>query len=181
MTAEIDVPKMRSEDGDDERHSRSPTCQRAIRSFFPTLWPGPRSLGATDIFIGVNAVDYSGYPDCRPEFIRAFEQLANLATRAGVEGARFKIHAPLLALTKAEIIRRGLSLGVDYSLTHSCYDPTPEVWPAGMRFVPAALERFSRSRAERPDWLRTMNLRQNSGCLFSHDRSNGRLPSSSWP
>ena len=81
-------------------------------------------LGATDIFIGVNAVDYSGYPDCRPEFIRAFEQLANLATRAGVEGARFNIHAPLLALSKAEIIQRGLSLGVDYSVTHSCYNPT---------------------------------------------------------
>ena len=80
-------------------------------------------LGAHDIFIGANAVDYSGYPDCRPEFIRAFEQLANLATRAGVEGNRFSIHAPLLSLSKAEIIQRGLSLGVDYSLTHSCYNP----------------------------------------------------------
>ena len=83
-------------------------------------------LRAQDIFIGANAVDYSGYPDCRPEFIRAFEQLANLATRAGVAGKRFNIHAPLIALRKAEIIQRGMSLGVDYALTHSCYDPTAE-------------------------------------------------------
>lgn len=81
-------------------------------------------LRASDIFIGVNAVDYSGYPDCRPEFIRAFEQLANLATKAGVEGARFQIHTPLISLTKSEIIRRGTEFGVDYALTHSCYDPT---------------------------------------------------------
>jgi 7-cyano-7-deazaguanine synthase len=81
-------------------------------------------LGATDIFIGVNAVDYSGYPDCRPEFIAAFERLANLATRTGVEGtARFKIHAPLLDLAKAEIIRLGLIMGVDFGLTRSCYAP----------------------------------------------------------
>jgi 7-cyano-7-deazaguanine synthase len=80
-------------------------------------------LGAADIFIGVNAVDYSGYPDCRPEFIRAFETLANLATKAGVEGRRFRIHTPLISLTKAEIIRKGIALGVDYSLTRSCYVP----------------------------------------------------------
>jgi 7-cyano-7-deazaguanine synthase len=80
-------------------------------------------VGARDIFIGVNAVDYSGYPDCRPEFIRAFESLASLATRAGVQGERFSIHAPLLALSKADIIRVGLGLGVDYSLTISCYAP----------------------------------------------------------
>jgi len=78
-------------------------------------------LNATDIFIGVNAVDYSGYPDCRPEFIQAFQTLANLATKAGVEGARFRIHTPLIALSKAEIIRKGVALGVDYSLTVSCY------------------------------------------------------------
>jgi 7-cyano-7-deazaguanine synthase len=82
-------------------------------------------LGAHDIVIGVNALDYSGYPDCRPAFIRAFEALAALATRAGVEGARFHVHTPLIALTKAEIIRRGGELGVDYGLTHSCYDPPP--------------------------------------------------------
>jgi 7-cyano-7-deazaguanine synthase len=78
-------------------------------------------LGATDLFLGVNAVDYSGYPDCRPEFIRAFEALANLATRAGAEGARFRVHAPLIEWSKAEIIRTGLGLGVDYALTVSCY------------------------------------------------------------
>lgn len=83
-------------------------------------------LGARDIFVGVNAVDYSGYPDCRPEFIEAFEALAQLATRAGVEGERFRIHAPLIALTKADIIRRGMALGVDYALTLSCYQPDSE-------------------------------------------------------
>jgi 7-cyano-7-deazaguanine synthase len=88
-------------------------------------------LGATDIVIGVNALDYSGYPDCRPEYIAAFQRLAGLATRAGVEGARFKIHAPLLTLTKADIIRRGMELGLDYGLTHSCYDPDPAGRPCG--------------------------------------------------
>jgi 7-cyano-7-deazaguanine synthase len=83
-------------------------------------------LGARDIFIGVNAVDYSGYPDCRPEFIEAFERLANLATKAGVEGERFRIHVPLIQMTKAQIIRRGAALGVDYSLTVSCYQPDDE-------------------------------------------------------
>jgi len=84
-------------------------------------------LGASDIFIGVNALDYSGYPDCRPAFIAAFEAMANLATKAGVEGGgRLQIHAPLLHMTKAEIIRTGLALGVDYRMTHSCYDPTAE-------------------------------------------------------
>src|ERR1019366_8531216 len=80
-------------------------------------------VGAGDIVIGVNALDYSGYPDCRPEFIRAFEALASLATRAGVEGARIRVRAPLITLSKADIIRRGLALGLDYGLTHSCYDP----------------------------------------------------------
>lgn len=83
-------------------------------------------VGARDIFIGVNAVDYSGYPDCRPEFIRAFENLATLATKVGVEGGRFTIHAPLSGLTKADIIRAGVAVGVDYSLTHSCYDPAAD-------------------------------------------------------
>lgn len=80
-------------------------------------------LGARNIYIGVNAVDYSGYPDCRPEFIAAFERMANLATRAAVEGAPLSIHAPLISLTKADILKLGMSLGVDYSLTTSCYDP----------------------------------------------------------
>jgi 7-cyano-7-deazaguanine synthase len=82
-------------------------------------------LKVRDIFIGVNALDYSGYPDCRPEFIQSFEQTANLGTRAGVEGEKFKIHTPLINLNKGEIIQRGLALGVDYSLTRTCYDPSP--------------------------------------------------------
>src|SRR5947207_1303115 len=89
------------------------------------------TLGALDIFLGVNALDYSGYPDCRPAFIEAFEQLASLATRAGVEGARTRVHAPLLTLTKADIIRRGVALGLDYGLTHSCYDPASTGRPCG--------------------------------------------------
>src|SRR5262245_21868938 len=88
-------------------------------------------LHAHDIVIGVNALDYSGYPDCRPEFVAAFERLAALATADGVHGGRFRIHAPLQSLTKADIIRRGLSLGLDYSLTHSCYDPDSRGRPCG--------------------------------------------------
>ena len=88
-------------------------------------------LGAADIVIGVNALDYSGYPDCRPEFIQAFERLARLATRAGVEGRPLTIHTPLISLSKADIIRLGLSLGLDYGLTHSCYDPPPSGRPCG--------------------------------------------------
>ena len=83
-------------------------------------------IPANDIFIGVNAIDYSGYPDCRPEFIEAFENLANVGTKAGVEGRRFQIHTPLIKFSKADIIRKAVELGVDLSLTHSCYDPTPE-------------------------------------------------------
>ena len=88
-------------------------------------------IGSTDIFIGVNALDYSGYPDCRPEYIAAFEQLASLATAKGVQGSAFRVHAPLQMLTKAQIIRRGLELGLDYGLTHSCYDPDPHGVPCG--------------------------------------------------
>ena len=83
-------------------------------------------IGAFDIFIGVNALDYSGYPDCRPEFIAAFEKLANLSTKAGLEGAHFKIHTPLIKMSKAEIVRQALELKIDLSLTHSCYDPLPD-------------------------------------------------------
>jgi 7-cyano-7-deazaguanine synthase len=88
-------------------------------------------LGAFDIVVGVNALDYSGYPDCRPEFVAAFESLATVATRAGVEGGRFRIHTPLITMTKAEIIRRGVELGLDYGITHSCYDPEPDGRPCG--------------------------------------------------
>ena len=123
LTAEIEVPKGRSE-AEISNGSVPLTYVPARNTIFLSYalaWA--EVLGAADIFIGINALDYSGYPDCRPEFIRAFEQVANLATRAGLEGAHFQIHAPLLHLSKAEIIRRGISLGVDYSLTHSCYDP----------------------------------------------------------
>lgn len=88
-------------------------------------------IGASHIYIGVNALDYSGYPDCRPEFIRAFEALARLATKAGVEGQPLTVHTPLIDLSKADIIRLGLSLGLDYGLTHSCYDPMPDGRPCG--------------------------------------------------
>jgi 7-cyano-7-deazaguanine synthase len=123
LTADIDVPKSRSVE---QMHTGIPiTYVPARNTVFLSLALGfAETLGAADIFIGVNAVDYSGYPDCRPEYIAAFERMANLATKASVEGRlKFTIHAPLIALTKAEIIRRGLQLGVDYSLTRSCYDP----------------------------------------------------------
>lgn len=128
LTADMPVPRDR-----DLSDSEVPiTYVPARNTIFLSLALGwAEVLGARDIVIGVNALDYSGYPDCRPEFIRAFEALAALATRAGVEGARFRVHAPLIALTKADIIRRGLELGLDYALTHSCYDPAPEGAPCG--------------------------------------------------
>lgn len=111
------------------------------------------TLDAADIFLGVNALDYSGYPDCRPEFIQAFEKLANLATKAGVEARlRFRVHAPLIQLTKAQIIHRGVELGVDYSLTHSCYDPSPEGISCG-RCDSCHLRRKGFAEAGRPDPL----------------------------
>jgi len=122
LTAAIDVPKGRSAD---QMAAGIPiTYVPARNTVFLSLGLAyAEVLDAADIFIGVNAVDYSGYPDCRPEFIAAFERMANLATRASVEGKlTFKIHTPLIALTKAEIIRRGTELGVDYALTRSCYD-----------------------------------------------------------
>jgi 7-cyano-7-deazaguanine synthase len=123
LTDEIAVPLDRS---DDEISRGIPvTYVPARNTVFLALALGyAETLGAADLFIGVNALDYSGYPDCRPEFIAAFENLANLATKAGVETTtRFRIHAPLIHLTKVQIIRRGTELGVDYSLTHSCYAP----------------------------------------------------------
>ena len=97
---------------------------------FALAWA--ETLGSSDIFIGVNAIDYSGYPDCRPEYLAAYEAMANLATKAGVEGRqRLRLHAPLSQLSKAQIIERGLALGVDYGLTHSCYDPGPDGRPCG--------------------------------------------------
>ena len=122
LTGDIAVPKDRS---DAEMVQGIPiTYVPARNTVFLSLALGwAETLGARDLFIGVNAVDYSGYPDCRPEFIQAFENLANLATKAGVEGEKWTVHAPLISLTKADIIRQGLALGVDYGWTHSCYDP----------------------------------------------------------
>jgi 7-cyano-7-deazaguanine synthase len=122
LTADIPVPKDRDEG--EMSHGIPVTYVPARNTVFLALALGlAEVVGAQDIYIGVNAVDYSGYPDCRPEFIHAFETLANLATKAGVEGARFTIHSPLAGMTKADVIREGTRLGVDYGMTHSCYDP----------------------------------------------------------
>jgi 7-cyano-7-deazaguanine synthase len=125
LTAPIDVPKDRSDD--EMTHGIPITYVPARNTVFLSLALAQAEVvGACDIFVGVNAVDYSGYPDCRQEYIDAFATMANLATKAGVEGRlKFTIHAPLMHWTKAQIIRRGTELGVDYSLTHSCYDPDP--------------------------------------------------------
>jgi 7-cyano-7-deazaguanine synthase len=131
LTADIDVPKGRSEG---EMTAEIPITYVPARNtiFLSFCLAAAEVAGAEDIFIGVNAVDYSGYPDCRPEYIQAFEQMANLATKAGVEGtSQFKIHTPLIKLTKGQIIRKGLELGVDYSLTHSCYNPDDQGRPCG--------------------------------------------------
>ncbi len=131
LTAAIDVPKARSRG---EMESGIPITYVPARNtvFLSLALAYAEVVGAADIFLGVNAIDYSGYPDCRPEFIGTFERLANLATKAGVEGRlRFKVHAPLVTMTKAQIIHRGAELGVDYSLTHSCYDPGPDGRPCG--------------------------------------------------
>ena len=121
LTDDIDVPKEGVVEG--EIPVTYVPARNTIFLSFALGWA--EVLGASDIFIGVNALDYSGYPDCRPEFIAAFQQLANLATKAGVEGQPYQIHTPLIHLSKAQIISKGLVLGVDYRLTHSCYDPTP--------------------------------------------------------
>lgn len=122
LTADLDVPKDRTDA--DMNHGIPITYVPARNTMLLGLALGyAEVVGSFDLFIGVNVLDFSGYPDCRPEFLTAFENLANLATKAGVEGGRFRVHAPLLKLTKAEIIREGVRLGVDYSQTLSCYDP----------------------------------------------------------
>jgi len=124
LTDDIDVPKDRD---DDEMSGSIPVTYVPARNtiFLSYALALAEVLGSTDIFLGVNAVDYSGYPDCRPEYIRAFETMANLATKAGVEGKKLHVHAPLIDWNKTKIIETGLALGVDYALTHSCYDPDP--------------------------------------------------------
>lgn len=125
---DIAVPKDRRLDATDIPSTYVP----ARNTIFLSIALGwAEVLGAADIFIGINALDYSGYPDCRPEFVRAFEQLARVATRAGVEGRALTVHAPLMRMTKAEIIRAGMALGLDYGLTLSCYDPSADGAPCG--------------------------------------------------
>jgi 7-cyano-7-deazaguanine synthase len=129
LTSDTAVPKGRSaEDMSRGIPITYVPARNTIFLSFALAWA--EVLGSSDIFVGVNALDYSGYPDCRPEYIESFERMANLATKAGVEGTqKLKIHAPLLKMTKAEIIRAGLALGVDYSITSSCYDPGPDGRP----------------------------------------------------
>jgi len=131
LTADIEVPKGRPMK---KTPSEIPVTYVPARNtiFLSFALGWCETLGAQDIFIGANAVDYSGYPDCRPEFLAKFERLAQLATKAGVEGsAHYEIHAPLLRMSKAQIIRAGIEAGVDFSLTHSCYDPTPNGYACG--------------------------------------------------
>ena len=126
LTDDIEVPKGR---GEDEMHKKIPITYVPARNtiFLSYALAWAEVLGASDIFIGVNAVDYSGYPDCRPEYIEAFERMANLATRAGVENnTTLTIRTPLIRMSKAEIIKTGIELNVDYGMTHSCYDPSSE-------------------------------------------------------
>ena len=131
LTADVDVPKNRS--ADEMRQGIPITyvpARNTIFLSFALAWA--EVLECSDIFVGVNALDYSGYPDCRPEFIEAFERMANLATKAGVEGrTAMRIHTPLIALSKAEIVRLGIEVGLDFALTHSCYDPDPAGRPCG--------------------------------------------------
>ena len=130
LTDAIDVPKDR--DGDAMSHGIPVTYVPARNTIFLSYALAVAEvIGSTDLFIGVNAVDYSGYPDCRGEYIKAFEEMANLATKAGVEGHKLNIHTPLIDLPKIDIIKKGLELGVDYGLTHSCYDPVDGGRPCG--------------------------------------------------
>jgi 7-cyano-7-deazaguanine synthase len=128
LTTDAPVPKDRPLDAGDIPSTYVP-ARNTVFLALALAWA--EALGAADIFIGVNALDYSGYPDCRPEFIEAFERLASLATAQGVGGTRMRIHAPLQHLGKADIIRQGTALGLDYGLTHSCYDPGPAGRPCG--------------------------------------------------
>jgi 7-cyano-7-deazaguanine synthase len=153
LTSDLLVPKDRAIDAADIPVTYVP----ARNTVFLSLALGwAEVLGASDIGIGANALDYSGYPDCRPEYLRAFERLAGLATKAGVEGTRFTVHAPLLHLSKAQIIRSGLDLGLDYGLTHSCYDPMPDGAPCG-RCDSCALRAKGFAEAGAVDPLREMH------------------------
>jgi 7-cyano-7-deazaguanine synthase len=155
LTSDVEVPKNRPHA---EMSSGIPvTYVPARNTIFLSFALGlAEVIGSTDIFVGVNALDYSGYPDCRPEFIEAFERLANLATKAGVEGLMFRVHAPLINMTKAQIIAWGTNLGVDYSLTSSCYDPSPDGRACG-HCDSCQLRRKGFSEAGLPDPTRYVN------------------------
>ena len=170
LTAAIDVPKARSREA---MEAGIPITYVPARNtvFLSLALAYAEVLDAADIFVGVNAVDYSGYPDCRPEFIAAFERLANLATKAGVEGSlQFKVHAPLVRLTKSQIILRGTELGVDYGLTHSCYDPDSSGRPCGA-CDSCLLRRQGFAEAGLVDPLGTLARSASEGPLFR-----GNLP-----
>lgn len=124
LTSSLSVPKNRTSKCTQKIPSTYVPARNTIFLSYALAWA--EVLGSTDIFIGVNAIDYSGYPDCRPGYIQAFQSMADLATKAGVEGRRIVIHTPLIKLTKAEIIKKGHTLGFDYGLTRSCYDPSPD-------------------------------------------------------
>jgi len=147
LTTDAPVPKDRSIDQAEIPSTYVPARNTVFLSL-ALAWA--EVLGASDVVVGVNALDYSGYPDCRPEYLAAFERMATLATRAGVEGRGFTIHAPLLRLSKADIIRRGIELGLDYGLTHSCYDPDPSGRPCG-RCDSCALRAAGFAQAGIPD------------------------------
>lgn len=155
LTSDLPVPKDRPIDPREIPSTYVP----ARNTVFLSLALGwAEVLDARDLFIGVNALDYSGYPDCRPEFIEAFEHLATLGTAKGVGGARFRVHTPLIALTKAQIIQRGVELGLDYGLTHSCYDPLPSGAPCG-RCDSCVLRAAGFAQAGVPDPLVTADRR----------------------
>ena len=170
LTADIDVPKGREDLGD------IPVTYVPARNtvMLAVALAYAETLEADDIFVGVNAVDYSGYPDCRPEFIASFEELANLATKRGVEGRRLTIHAPLIEWTKVKIIREGLSLGVDYGLTHSCYDPSLQGRPCGGAILASSVKRPSLSLAWRTRPLPESKLRIAEIFTSIQERGSGR-------
>lgn len=165
LTDNIEVPKGRSES--DMQKNIPATYVPARNTIFlsyAVAWA--EVLGASDIFIGVNVIDYSGYPDCRPQFIEAFERMANLATKAGTEdGVQLKIRTPLISMTKAEIITKGLELGVDYGMTHSCYDPSPKGNPCG-RCDSCLIRKKGFAEAGIPDPLEIRASSLNSTPLF---------------
>ena len=130
LTSDIDVPKNRNIENSSVIPVTYVPARNTIFLSYALAWA--EVLNSTDIFIGVNSIDYSGYPDCRPEYIAAYEKMANLATVAGIQGHNLKIHTPLISLSKAQIIKIGLKAGMDYSITHSCYDPDANGTPCGL-------------------------------------------------